>query len=94
MDYFNIITLGDLNDRSLCILANNLDELGNKSSCLKKGKRLEDLYPKDAKYYMDDGHPGIRLCSLLGNLKSFLIQKVHHLAYLALSYSEQTLPFQ
>ncbi len=73
MTFFIISTKGDLDDRSLCILENRPEGAGGNYYYLKKGIRLGEKFPHKSNYYMDDGHPGIRLCSFISNLCSLLI---------------------
>ncbi len=71
MEYFELSTLGSL-DESLCILENNPEGVG-KSSYLSKGIKMGEHFPKNAEYHMDDENQGIKLCHLIGNLRSNLI---------------------
>ncbi len=67
MNYYKIETTGNLDDRSLCILANSPDFY------LSGGSKVGDDFPKNAKYYMDDEHLGTKLCPFISNLHQLLI---------------------
>ncbi|MBW2661812.1 MAG: hypothetical protein JRD93_07465 [Deltaproteobacteria bacterium] len=73
MRYFFVETLGKLGNPNLCILSRPPDGLGVKSYRMAKGKKIGVHYPKDAIIYMDDEHPGIKIESLIGNTKGYLI---------------------
>ena len=73
MKYFTIDTLGNLNDPRLCVLDEVPEGVGIKYYCMMKGKRIGADYPADAKLYMSDKYTGIKLSSLIGNTKSYLI---------------------
>jgi len=73
MEFYRLNTQGDLNDRGLCIIDSEPEGLGIHEVFLKRGRVLGEIYPKDAKILMKKEYPGIRLSSILGNLKSYLI---------------------
>lgn len=73
MKHFIIDTLGNLNDPRLCVLDEVPEGVGIKYYRMMKGKRIGGDYPDDAKIYMSDEHPGIKLSSLIGNTNSYLI---------------------
>ncbi len=72
MDYYEIDILGEI-DKSICILDGAPKGIGPKSYYMKKGKRIGEFFPADAQFFMTDEYPGIRLHSLIGNIKSYLI---------------------
>ena len=73
MRFYMLDTLGETNDRSLCILHDSVHGIGMGDVGLHTGERVGAEYPKDAKIYMSKRNPGIKLSSLLGNTNSFLI---------------------
>lgn len=73
MSFYLLSVLGDTNDDSLCTLFNSVEGIGLADVGLHTGERIGDRYPKDARIYMSKESPGIKLSSLLGNVKNFLI---------------------
>jgi hypothetical protein len=73
MDYFFIDTLGNAADTSLCLLDSAPEDIGLKYYKMARGDRIGADFPTDAEIYMSDDFPGIKLSSLLGNTKSYLI---------------------
>jgi hypothetical protein len=71
--YYFVETLGSSDSGSNCILDNIPVGLGLAGYMPAKGERVGSEYPEDAKIYMDDEHPGIRIGSLIGNTNSYLI---------------------
>jgi hypothetical protein len=64
---------GDLNDRSLCFLTNFVDGLEQQSHKPALGRPLAPFFPEDARIYMDEDHPGVKLSSLIGNSCTIII---------------------
>jgi hypothetical protein len=73
MRFYKLNVLGDSNDEDLCILYNSVEGIGLGDVGLHTGERLGSQYPNDARIYMSKESPGIKLSSLLGNVKNFLI---------------------
>lgn len=76
MRYFFVNTLGDLDDRRLCILDKNPEGIGVKYSRLCRGRPIESEFPRGARIHMSPDRTGLKLASLIGNTSSFLI--LHH----------------
>lgn len=73
MRFYLLSCLGDANDDSLCVLYDSVDGIGLGDVGLHTGAQLGDKYPENAKIYMSKESPGVKLSSLLGNVKNFLI---------------------
>ncbi|MFL5349706.1 MAG: imm11 family protein [Hyalangium sp.] len=73
MRFFKLSVLGDSNDEDLCVLYNSVEGIGLGDGGLHSGERVGDRYPEDARIYMSKESPGIKLSSLLGNVKNFLV---------------------
>ncbi len=65
--------LGETNDEKLCLLDNQIEDLGLGDVYMRRGERLGDRFPADARLYMDDEHPGKKLSDLLGNSNNLLL---------------------
>ncbi len=72
MKYFFIDTLG-ISGEGWCFLDTIPVGLGLSGYMPAKGQRVGNDYPEDAKTYMSDEYTGIRLASLIGNTRSYLI---------------------
>jgi uncharacterized protein DUF1629 len=75
MKYFLLDTLGDV-DGERAVIDRAPEDLGLQYYRLAKGVRIGDLYPDDARVLMSKKFQGLKLDSLLGNTKGFLIVKV------------------
>jgi hypothetical protein len=73
MKFFNIYTLGDPNDESLCMLDSFVEGLGRDDWKLTSGERFGADYPEDARIYVRPERRGRKLCSLIGNTHSMLV---------------------
>jgi hypothetical protein len=73
VSFYLLQTLGDANDSDLCFLDNFIDGLEPKSWRIAKGERFGDLYPANAKLYMDDENPGIKLGDLIGTSRNMIV---------------------
>jgi hypothetical protein len=73
MRFFKLNVLGDSNDEDLCVLYNSVEGIGLADVGLHTGERIGKKYPADARIHMSKESPGIKLSSLLGNVKNFLI---------------------
>jgi hypothetical protein len=73
MRFYKLNTLGETNDDSLCVLYNSVHGIGFGDVGMRTGERVGAEYPKDAKIYMSKSNSGIKLSSLLGNTRGFLI---------------------
>jgi hypothetical protein len=73
MKHFLIWTLGDRSDKTLAFFRSSPKGLELRDYYLNEGVRLDAHYPSDAQLHMDPRSPGMKLSSLLGNIKSFLI---------------------
>jgi len=74
MKYFFIDTLGEV-DGERAVLDSAPRELGLEYYRLAEGVRIGKAYPADARIYMSKKYRGVKLDSLLGNTKSYLIVK-------------------
>lgn len=72
MRYYFIDTLGELEKR-YCILLSPPEGLGLSYYRMAKGKRISDQYPSDARIYMSEKQPGIKVPSIVGNTNNYLI---------------------
>jgi hypothetical protein len=73
VSFYLLETLGDPNDMDLCFLDNFVDGLEPKSWRIGEGERFGDLYPSDARIYMNDENPGIKLSALLGTTRNMIV---------------------
>lgn len=73
MVIYRIDTLGDVGDPELVIIDHAPEGLGVKYSRLVRGKSVAADFPPDAELHMSEERPGLKLASLLGNVKRFLI---------------------
>jgi hypothetical protein len=72
MQYYSI-NLQPRVDLGFCFLDNVPVGTESKTFRMAEGIEIEADYPKDARVYMDNRNPGIKLPSLIGNTNSFLI---------------------
>jgi len=73
MRFFIINTLGDDQDMTLAFINTPPEHIGLPGYCLSIGERIGERYPADAKIYLQPKSPGLQLCSLIGNTRSYLI---------------------
>ncbi|MCC7212034.1 MAG: hypothetical protein IT451_09345 [Candidatus Brocadia sp.] len=73
MDFYIIETAGDLNDTSLCLVEYPPEEMGLNDYRLALGEIAAPYFPENAKVYLTDESPGIKLSGILGNTKGYLI---------------------
>ncbi|MEZ6138541.1 MAG: hypothetical protein R3C53_26965 [Pirellulaceae bacterium] len=73
MEYFLLSTTGELNDPDLCIIDSAPEDIGLYDYCLSRGVRAAEHYPDDAKVFLQDSQPGIKLAGLIGNTLGYLI---------------------
>ncbi|PTL80011.1 imm11 family protein [Vitiosangium sp. GDMCC 1.1324] len=73
MQFFELETLGNLNDRELALTDGPPEGMELRSYCMARGRRATPYYPKEAMVSLREDHPGIKLSSLLGNTNSYLI---------------------
>jgi hypothetical protein len=73
MRYFIIETLGDDQDTKLAFIDTPPEDLGVYEYCLARGERIGERYPADARIYLQRKSPGIKLSSLIGNTRNYLI---------------------
>lgn len=73
MKHYFIKTLGRSTTEGWCVLHAPPEGLGVSDYRLAEGDPIGSRYPSDARIYMSDESSGIRLGSLIGNTKSFLI---------------------
>lgn len=71
--FFKLIVSGKLGDPDLCMLHSLVKELGMDVARVGLGERVGNLYPADARIYMSEDAPGIKLSPLLGNTRNTLI---------------------
>ncbi|WP_437541482.1 DUF1629 domain-containing protein [Sorangium sp. So ce367] len=72
MKYYFIDTLGELTG-GYCILASPPEGLGLSYYRMAKGEPIQDKYPEDARIYMSEKMPGIKVPSIVGNTHNYLI---------------------
>jgi hypothetical protein len=73
MTYDQLETLGDENDDRLCFFDSVPKGLERYDFRLRHGEPVKDVYPDDAKLYMERHYRGVRLCSFLGNTKGMIL---------------------
>ncbi|MFY0526213.1 hypothetical protein ACN28I_24785 [Archangium gephyra] len=73
MRFFELETLGNLNDSELGLTDGPPEDMELRSYCMAFGDSARRFYPKEAKVSLREDHPGIKLSSLLGNTNSYLI---------------------
>lgn len=73
MRYFLLETLGDVNDRGLCMIHDFIKGIEMSAWKVGKGERVGAEYPRDAKIYMSKESPGIKLSDVLGTVRNMLI---------------------
>ncbi len=73
MDFYILETAGDLNDMSLSLVENSPDEMGLNNYRLALGEIAAHYFPDNAKVYLADESPGIKLPGILGNTKGYFI---------------------
>lgn len=73
MKFFELETLGDLNDSELLFLDQEPEVMGLDGYCLAAGEPIGSAYPADVKIQPSEERTGIQLCSLLGNNFNYLI---------------------
>ncbi|RYZ41453.1 MAG: hypothetical protein EOO71_11915 [Myxococcaceae bacterium] len=73
MRFFELETLGDLNNGDLLFLDQEPEVMGLDGYCLAAGDPLGDSYPADVKLQSSEDRPGIQLSSVLGNNFNYLV---------------------
>ena len=73
MPYFQINTLGDDLDREVAFVESEPEDLGGFGYRLAEGDPAADIYPQDARVYLNPYSPGLVLPTLLGNSVGYLI---------------------
>lgn len=73
MQFFRLQTLGDLNDPELALTEGPPEGMELRSYCMARGKRATPFYPAEAKLFLMEDRPGIKLSSLVGNTDRYLI---------------------
>lgn len=73
MKFFELETLGDLNDSELLFLDQEPEVMGLDGYCLAAGEPIGDSYPVDVRVQPSEEHTGIQLSSVLGNNFNYLI---------------------
>lgn len=73
MDYFRIMTGGDLNNQDLCLVEGYPDGMGLKGARLALGAPAARYFPDDATFKLKPENPGLKLSGLLGNLDNNLM---------------------
>ncbi|MBW2737453.1 MAG: hypothetical protein JRE64_01115 [Deltaproteobacteria bacterium] len=73
MDFFLLSTTGDLNDHSLCMVEDPPDGMGLQDYRMSLGERAVLHYPENARIYLREENPGIKLAGILGNTKGYLL---------------------
>jgi hypothetical protein len=72
MDYFSIDTR-PTEDPSLCVLRTTPEGTANYAHRMARGFPMGADYPADAKWYMSDKSPGIKLASLVAAMPAILV---------------------
>lgn len=72
MDFFHLSTMGTMDDE-LVLLDHAPEGIGLYSHTLSRGRHATPHYPEGAKIFLSKDYPGIKLTSLLGNTKNYLI---------------------
>lgn len=73
MKYFEIDTLGDLENGDLCVLYTGIEGIGKAGSRLVVGRRIGEDLPPDATIRMSERSPGLTVSTLIGNTMSLLV---------------------
>ncbi|NTX02422.1 imm11 family protein [Myxococcus sp. CA040A] len=73
MQFFQLDTLGNVNDSELGLSDGAPEGMELHSYCMAFGDSTHLLYPAEAKISLREDRPGIKLSSLLGNTNSYLI---------------------
>lgn len=73
MRFFLLETLGNVNDRSLCVIHDFVKGIEMSAWKVGKGERVGAEYPQDAKIYMSKESAGIKLSDLLGTVRNMLV---------------------
>ncbi|AEI64060.1 imm11 family protein [Corallococcus macrosporus] len=73
MRFFELETLGDVNNSELLFLDQEPEVLGLDGYCLAAGEPIGESYPSGVKVQPGEERPGIQLSSVLGNNFNFLI---------------------
>ncbi|MFY2561081.1 imm11 family protein [Corallococcus terminator] len=71
--FFKLSVGGRFDDPDLCMLHSLVREMGMKISWVGLGKSASAVYPADARIYMSEDSPGIKLSPLLGNTRNTLL---------------------
>ncbi|WNG36792.1 hypothetical protein F0U61_26300 [Archangium violaceum] len=73
MRYFELDTLGDEQNKELVFIDHEPEGLDGFGFRLAEGEPTDDIYPADARIYLDPYSPGLKLTTLLGNSIGYLI---------------------
>lgn len=73
MKYFELDTLGDEQDKELVFIEQEPEGLDGFGFRLAEGDPTDDIYPAEARIYLDPYSPGLKLTSLLGNSIGYLL---------------------
>jgi hypothetical protein len=73
MRYFRIRQLGDESDRERIIVDKRPEGLDGWDFVMAQGERIGDKYPGDAKVYLRDQYPGIKLTDFISNTVAYMI---------------------
>jgi hypothetical protein len=73
MQYFELNTLGDEQDKELVFIDQEPEGLDGFGYRLAEGDPTEDIYPADARIYLTPYNQGIKLTTLLGNSIGYII---------------------
>jgi len=72
MKYYRVDILGDL-DNEYCLLERAPENCGVNYYRMAVGEPMADYYPTNAEFHMSDDSPSLKIGSLIGSTKSFLI---------------------
>lgn len=73
MQFFELETLGDLNNTDLALTSGPPDGMKLRGYTLARGSPATPFYPKEARISLQQDRSGIKLSSLLGNMHSYLV---------------------
>ncbi|PTL83417.1 imm11 family protein [Vitiosangium sp. GDMCC 1.1324] len=73
MRFFLLDVLGNVNDRSRCVIHDFVKGIEMSAWKVGAGKRVGAEYPQDAKIYMSKESPGIKLADQLSTVRNMLI---------------------
>jgi hypothetical protein len=73
MDYFLLKTLGTVADKSLCFIQNFPEGIGVHAYRPARGRQATEHFPADARIYLREEDPGLKLPGIIGNTVGYFI---------------------